>query len=220
MRSVRLLVTLGLVAVAAVGCGDHSASSGGHAGDLGSHDRARRVAAAWEGSEAARVWREGYYPLGAAVQLPDGAFRDDADKRAYATQNFELRVPLPGAPVKRGRIRWGDGGSLTVPLVSARAAFEAFGRGRNSGPALTVTGVRFGDMTVATSRGAAAVPAWLFTVKGYDTPLRRVAVTPSDLPRSPIGAVRGRTAELGPLAGLEVIAGDGRTLTLRAEHGA
>ncbi|MFH8388122.1 hypothetical protein [Streptomyces sp. NPDC018036] len=220
MRSVKLLVTLGLIAAAAVGCGDQDAASGGRTGDQSSRDRARRVAAAWEGSEAARTWRDGYYPLGAAVQLPEGAFHNDADKRAYTTQNFELRASLPGAPVKRGKVRWGDGDSLTVPLTSARAAYDKLGRGRNSGPALTVTGVRLGAMTMATSRGAATVPAWLFTIKGYDTPLKRVAVTPSETPHSPIGAVREQTAELGPLAGLEAIGGDGRTLTLRAEHGA
>jgi hypothetical protein len=32
--------------------------------------------------------------------------------------------------------------------------------------------------------------------------------------------VRQQTAELGPLAGLDTIAEDGRTVTLRAEHGA
>ncbi|MGW3910044.1 hypothetical protein ACWEBX_00735 [Streptomyces sp. NPDC005070] len=220
MRSVKLLVALGLVAAAAVGCGDDRAPAGGRAGGQDPHDRARRVAAAWEGSEAARVWRHGYYPLGDAVQLPEGAFHNDADKRAYTTQNFELRASLPDAPVKQAKIRWRDGDSLTLPLTSARAAYDKLGRGRNSGPALTVTGARLGEMTVPTSRGTATAPAWLFTVKGYDTPLKRVAVTPSELPRSPIGAVREQTAELGPLAGLDTIARDGRTLTLRAEHGA
>ncbi|WP_392972698.1 hypothetical protein [Streptomyces sp. LN245] len=83
-----------------------------------------------------------------------------------------------------------------------------------------MTAARLGEMTVPTSRGTATVPAWLFTVKGYDTPLKRVAVTPSELPRSPIGPVPKQTDELGPLVGLDTIARDGRTITLRAEHGA
>ncbi|WP_328663977.1 hypothetical protein [Streptomyces sp. NBC_00328] len=220
MRSVKMLVTLGLVAAAAVGCGDDRAPADNRAGNVDTAERARRVATAWEGSEAARVWRQGYYPLGDSVQLPDGAFHDDADKRAYATQNFRLRAPLPDTAKKQAKVRWRDGDSLTLPLASAREAYDKLARGSNSGPALTVTAARLGRMTVPTSRGTATVPAWLFTVKGYDTPLKRVAVTPSELPRSPIGPVPERTDELGPLVGLDTVARDGRTITLRAEHGA
>ncbi|MFE1285753.1 hypothetical protein [Streptomyces sp. NPDC058751] len=215
MRSCKLLVILGLVAAAAVGCGNQSAP-----GDDDTAERARRVAAAWEPSEAARVWRQAYYSLDDAVQLPDGAFHDDADKRAYATQNFDLRTSLPAPPKKPGKIRWSDGDTLSLPLISARAAYDKLDRGENPGPALTVTGVRLGDMTLLTSKGEATVPAWLFTLKGYDTPLKRVAVTPSKPPRSPIGAVQHETDELMPLDGLGTIARDGRTLTVRAKHGA
>lgn len=220
MRSVKLLVVVGLVAAAAVGCGKETAPGGG--GDEGTRadsKRARQVAAAWEGSEAARVWQQGYYPLGDAVQLPEGAFHNDADKRAYATQNFELRGSLPDAPQKKGKIRWRDGDSLAVPVTAARAAYEKLDRGGNPGPALTVTGARLGEMKLLTSRGTATVPAWHFTIKGYDTPLKRVAVTPSKLPRPPIGPVRQQTDELMPLDGLDLVAEDGRTLTLRAGHG-
>ncbi|WP_369249143.1 hypothetical protein [Streptomyces sp. R41] len=223
MRSVKLLVVLGLVTAAAVGCGTETTSGGDKVRDGGTaadQERARQVAAAWEGSEAARVWQRGYYPLGDAVQLPEGAFHDDADKRAYITQNFELRGSLPETPVKKGKIRWPGGDSLAVPVASARAAYEKLDRGGNPGPALTVTGARLADMTLLTSRGAATVPAWHFTIKGYDTPLKRVAVTPSKLPRPPIEPVPRQTAELGPLAGLDTVAEDGRTLTLRAQHGA
>ncbi|MFJ7965603.1 hypothetical protein [Streptomyces sp. NPDC096324] len=220
MRYVKLLVTLGLVAAAAVGCGDDRAPAGNSVRDVDTAERARRVATAWEGSEAARVWRQGYYPLGDAVQLPDGAFHNDADKRAYATQNFQLRTHLPDTAKKQAKVRWRDGDSLTLPLTSARAAYDKLDRGENPGPALTVTGARLGSMTVLTSRGKATVPAWLFTVKGYDTPLKRVAITPSKRPPSPIGAVQQETDELVPLSGLKTVAQDGRTLTVLAKHGA
>ncbi|MEY2242146.1 hypothetical protein AB8A21_04200 [Streptomyces sp. BF23-18] len=220
MRSYKLLVTLGLAAATVVGCGDLSAPGGGHVRDDDTAERARRVAAAWEGSEVARAWQRDYYLLGDAVQLPGGAFHNDADKRAYATRNFDLRTPLPDAPKKPGRIRWTDGEALTLPLTSARAAYDKLDRGESPGPALTVTGARLGDMTVLTSRGKATVPAWLFTVKGYDTPLKHIAVTPPKLPRPPIGAVQQETDELVPLHGLNTVAQDGRTLTVLAKHGA
>ncbi|MFD5818275.1 hypothetical protein [Streptomyces sp. NPDC127038] len=218
MRSVKLLVVTGLAAASTLGCGD-AATPGGDRAVVGT-ERAREVAAAWTGSEAARVWRQGYYPLGDAVQLPDKAFHDDNDKHAYITGNFRLEAPLPGTTKPEGEVRWSDGRSLTLPLTTARSAYDELARGGNSGPSLRVTGARLGTMTLLTSRGTATVPAWLFTIKGYDTPLKRVAVTPGKLPRPPIGPVRKQTAALGPLGGFEAVAGNGRTLTVRADHGA
>ncbi|MEV0220144.1 hypothetical protein [Streptomyces sp. NPDC050704] len=215
VRPAGLVVALGLFVVGVTGCGSETLTG------AGGGDRAQQVADAWEGSDAARLWREGYFPMGEAVQLPDGAFRNEADKRAYTTQNFELRGSLPDEALKKGQVRWRDGDSLPVSVASAQAAYEKLARGGNSGPRLTVTGARLGDMAMFTSRGMAKVPAWHFTVKGYDTPLKRAAVAPSKLARSPIKALpRDKaSAELSPLAGLVTVAKDGRTLTVRAEHG-
>lgn len=217
----RFLVVTGLFVTAAVGvsgCGDKY-------GDASAHDpartaeRARQVSEAWTGSEAARVWREGYFPLGDPVRLPEGAFHNDADKQAYQRQNFEVRASLPGAPPKKGEIRWRGGGSLAVPVVSARAAYEKVGGGSSPGPRLVLTGARLGEMTIHTSRGSATVPAWHFTIKGYDTPLKRVAVVASKLPRPPVKPVRDLTSDLWELAGLDSVSRDGRTVVLRAHHG-
>ncbi|NGN70366.1 hypothetical protein G5C51_41600, partial [Streptomyces sp. A7024] len=84
-------------------------------------------------------------------------------------------------------------------------------------PHLAVTGAKLGEMTVTTSRGPATVPAWVFTLDGYPSPLKRSAVVPSRLPRSPI---RRTSAVPGsPLEHLVRISADGRTLTVRALHG-
>lgn len=94
--------------------------------------RARQVADAWDGSEAARAWRKGYHPIGEAVELPEGAFRNVSDKRAYGARNFTLRGQLPAASGKNGRVKWESGGSLTLPLMEARQAYEAVARGSNN----------------------------------------------------------------------------------------
>ncbi|MGW3942475.1 hypothetical protein [Streptomyces phaeochromogenes] len=216
----RSLVGLGLFVTAAVGvtaCGDKYDDAGTH-DPARTAERARQVSDAWEGSEAARVWREGYFPLGDPVRLPEGAFHSDADKQAYQRQNFELRGSLPGAPPKKGEVRW-RGGSLAVPVVSARAAYEKVGGGSIPGPRLTVTGARLGEMTIHTSRGSATVPAWHFTIKGYDTPLKRVAVVASKLPKPPVKPAPDLTEDLWELAGLDTVSRDGRTVVLRAHHG-
>jgi hypothetical protein len=227
-RIAHLLVTLAFLtagAGAVTGCGsERAAGSGVQAPGTGqeprAESRARQVADAWDGSEAARQWRKGYYPMADAVQLPEGGLRDEADERAFTTQNFVLRGALPALPRKDGEVRWKSGASLTLPLMAAGKAYARVARGGNDGPHLTVTGAKPGEMTLATSRGPATVPAWLFTLEGYDTPLKRAAVGPSKLPESPIRPSRDVPAGTpAPLDRLVSVAGDGRTLTVLADHG-
>ncbi|MGC5004775.1 hypothetical protein [Streptomyces sp. DT203] len=227
-RTAGLLAVLALFTVGTVtSCGNETASGGRGTQVRGTdptpdpQDRARRVADAWDGSRAAESWAEGYYPMGETVQLPAGAFRNDADKRAYGAQNFVLRGELPTTSRKDGRVKWESGGSLTLPLMGSREAFEAIAGGGGDGPHLTVTGAELGSMPLVTSRGPATVPAWLFTLEGYDMPLKRVALSPSELPQPPIGpAGEVPTDKLAPLGGLAEVAGDGRSVTVVATHGA
>lgn len=222
----RVLAALVVLAagVATVSCGDErpgeasGARGGGQAPEAAV--RARLVAEAWDGSRAAEQWRAGYYPTGEDVQLPEDAFHDEAGKEAYGTRNLELRGELPDLKETKGTVRWENGGSLTLPLMDARKAYADLDRGSGPEP-LTVTRVRLGEMTMPTSRGPATVPAWLFTLDGYDTPLRRAALSPSQLPKPPTGPAGGRpTDDLGELLGLAGVAEDGRSVTVWAGHGA
>ncbi|MFI7016827.1 hypothetical protein [Streptomyces sp. NPDC050164] len=182
--------------------------------------RAREVAKAWDGSKAAEEWRKGYYPLGEAVQLPENGLSNAVDERAYQTKNFVLRGELPAGPHGDGQVQWKSGDALTLPLMGARQAYEALDRDSSPGPHLIVTGARLGEMTLVTNRGPATVPAWLFTLEGYDTPLKRVAVRPSKLPEPPIKpAASVPSGELWSLQRLVEIAGDGRSVTVVANHG-
>ncbi|MGY1577842.1 hypothetical protein [Streptomyces sp. MN13] len=219
-RSVRLV---GVALLVAVGGGALAAYAEEQRGDTGGPSpgaavRARLVAEAWDGSRAAEVWRAGYHPSGETVQLPEDALRG-TDKEAYAARDFELRGELPDLAREEGTVRWKGGGSLTLPLTDAREAFADLDRSDGRAP-LTVTGVRLGEMTLATDRGPATVPAWLFTLDGYGTPLKQAAVSPSEPPRSPIGPARDTLGdELGPLPGPGRVAVDGRTVTVVAWHG-
>ncbi|KMS77375.1 lipoprotein [Streptomyces viridochromogenes] len=216
-RTVGILTALGLFAA---GCGGGAADAGTSEPAPDTGPRAREVARAWEGSPAAENWRKGYHPVADPVQLPEDAFHNDADKEAYTSQNFELRGDLPETPAKDARVTWRNGDSLTLPLMRAREAYEQLDRNSSPGPRLTVTGAKLGETTLATSRGPATVPAWLFTLDGYDTPLKRVALAPSKPPKAPIGPVGDLGNDLWELGKVVEVAADGRSATVLAHHGA
>jgi hypothetical protein len=176
--------------------------------------RARHVAAAWDGSAAAAAWRAGYHPRGAVTQPPQGGWHSAADESAYRDRDLVLGGMLPATGPKHGRVAWADDVTLRRPLRAATAAYQALTRGHHpGGPHLTVTGARLGEMSVVTSRGPAVVPAWLFRLEGYDAPLKRAAAVPSALPRSPIGRMSGSTTIEG-LVGV-----DGWSVTVAFSHG-
>ncbi|WP_460326234.1 hypothetical protein [Streptomyces sp. O3] len=200
---------------AAVGCGSEQAAGDG---GTASSDRAQQVAAAWDGSPAAKAWRSGYHPMADVVQLPEGGLRNEAYTCAYQTQNLVWRGEFPASTPNEGRVVWKNGASLTRPLMGARQAYDSVALSPGDGEHLTVTGVRLGEMTLITSRGSASVPAWLFTLEGYASPLRRAAVLPSKLPQSPIKPAEA-AAQLNPVDRLAELTGGGRTVTVWARQG-
>ncbi|MFJ7148942.1 hypothetical protein ACIQVT_12180 [Streptomyces sp. NPDC100445] len=163
------------------GCGNDQRTDDGHANDQAlrrQEERARQVADAWHASAAAAAWKQGYYPMADLVQKPASGWHSKADEHAYETKNFTLRGHLPNTAATRGKVDCGSGKTLTRPLIGANQAYQSFALNRSDGPRLTVTGATLGTTTIATSRGKATVPAWLFTLESYDVPLKRVAVTP------------------------------------------
>ncbi|MDF3148392.1 MULTISPECIES: hypothetical protein [unclassified Streptomyces] len=218
-RTVQLLTALGLLA-AGCGAGSGAAGSGESEPAPDTRPRALKVAKAWDGSPAAEIWREGYYPMADPVQLPEGAFHNEADKEAYISENFVLRGDLPETPKRDAKVTWQDGDSLTLPLMGAREAYEKLDNNDSPAPRLTVTGAKLSETTLATSRGPATVPVWLFTLKGYDTPLKQVALNASKPPEAPIGPVDQVSDDLWELNKLVEVAADGRSVTVLAHHGA
>ncbi|MFI6244970.1 hypothetical protein [Streptomyces sp. NPDC051016] len=221
-RLTGLLLTPVLGACLLAGCDSGSPTDDGPAHSSPAQEqRAHRVADAWRGSAAATAWSRGYHPMADAVRIPESGWHTKADEQAYRSRNFLLRADLPTAAPDQGKVEWATGGTLARPLWGARKAYRSFALNDMEGPRLTVTGAKLGSTTIATSRGPATVPAWLFTLKGYDTPLERVAVAPSPLPRAPVAeAPQGSADGLNTVPGLTAIAKDGRSVTVRATHGA
>jgi hypothetical protein len=171
------------------------------------------VAEAWEGSDAPRRWAEEFHPLDPHVQLPEVGLREEFENGAV-----RALTSLPDESAD-GAIRWEDGETSPVALMSAADAFGEMDSGiaeRVEGyPAMEVTGVELGEMRLHTSRGPAEVPAWLFTLDGYDTPLRYAAVAVPPSPAAPIEpAPDDSENELTGPEGLGPLSEDGRRVTV------
>jgi hypothetical protein len=211
------LAALGLVG----GCGREQAAETAEQIPAGDADtgtpRMHEVAEAWRGSEAEGEWREGYFPIDGPAQLPEGGFREGADQRAYNRGGYTLDVELPDTPGD-GEIVWQDGTSLPITVESAQDTLGVVDTGASvgPGPTLSVTGAEAGEMRLRTSRGVAEVPAWHFTIDGYDTPLTVAAVPVPDPLRAPVDS----DDDVEKLLGLVSVAEDGRSVTVSAGHGA
>ncbi|MFF4132864.1 hypothetical protein ACFY1B_15165 [Streptomyces mirabilis] len=228
-RTARLLVSLALLSAGAgavTGCGsERAAGSGVEAPGTGqeprAESRARQVADAWDGSEAARQWRRGYHPMADAVQLPEGGPRDKADQRAFTTQSFVLRGALPALPPKNGEVRWKSGASLTLPLMEPREAYEKVAARRERRPAPDRDRGEAGrddpghQPGPGDRSGLAVHPGGL-----RHSAQARCRPPPPKLPESPIGPSRDVPAgTLVPLGRLVEVAGDCRSVTVLADHG-
>ena len=227
-RTVALLAA----ALAVAACGSQHAgppvtshvtpSAAGQSGPAAFVARARQVTAQWDRSQAARVWRTGLVLMDASDLTPvpsNAGFSSQREKDAFGSGHFRLAGALPAGPLP-GLVRWADGSTLRLPLLTARAAFADLAAERPCGGPfacgqLTVTGAQPGVVTVRTSRGLASVPAWRFTVAGLGWKVSEVAVARGALVVLPgYGPIPPAGRNTPGVGGASAVSGDGRTLAL------
>ncbi|WP_084956350.1 hypothetical protein [Thermoactinospora rubra] len=184
--------------------------------------RAREVAERWEGSREERAWREGFIPLQNLNLEVDWGRMPDWVGVSELNSVWKVEADLPSERPAPVRLRWDDGSTLTMPILSAKTAFARLSKPNDfvdeECPAkgcrpLRVIGAAMGEATVPTSRGQVRVPTWEFTVKGVPEPFRRVAVDPAAMGAPP----RARRGEFQEVFTYETVAPDG--LDLRYGHG-
>jgi hypothetical protein len=193
----------------------------------GFEDRAREVAARWQGSAEDRAWREGFVPL--EVMNPQGWARVGPIpawvNRSAHNGAWRLATELPADSPVRAGVRWPDGSVSQVPLITAASAYAEFGKPADlieeECPAkgcrpLRVTGAELGEVSLKTSRGTIRVPAWLFTVEGVEQKKVHVAVDPSAVTTRP-KRVRGDIEEV---MAFDLVAGKPDELLLKYGYGA
>lgn len=206
-------------------------------------DRAHQVADAWRASTTGSAWKTGFVPLqDLTVLLGDPAFTD-ATKVAFGNGWFRSTIMFSTLVPPQGQVRFADGGTLAVPVVPAGNAYADLDRGdprpcqpfgsavpfATSGPistkdpstkdpstcsSLTVTAARLGEVSVQTSRGAATVPAWIFTVPELKAEVARVAVAPAAISPLPSDAsVPPLPADSGFVGAMDIVSSVGPSLT-------
>jgi hypothetical protein len=192
--------------------------------------RASEIASAWAESGATAEWRAGFRPLAPLTVLPAQPMSDEV-AQALSTGWLRKTSPLSGQPQRDGEVRFENGETQPVALIPPLEAWEAVHEGsvgcpeqpaepssvstgpdwttgeQDRCPVLTVTGVRAGTVPIATSRGPAEVPAWLFDVDGLDEPLARVAVAPTAIadPMRLSGIDSGYLEGLAPALWLDAV---------------
>jgi hypothetical protein len=189
------------------------------------HALARHEASAWPNSPLGKVWKTGLVvPLADDLSSgPSGGFPSDETKEAFGNGDLVFTGPPPsGAP--DGLVTWPDGTSMKVTVLSAVQVFNAMKN--NTGgrcpscvtTPIAVTAANPTTMRVLTSRGAASVPAWSFTLQGVSTPVIQAALPPGSYVTQ--YSFRAPTEQLGLLGkGFAGVVGatasaDGRLLTL------
>ena len=134
----------------------------------------------------------------------------DNNKRALMGGSVEAGPGLDAATPPDGLVRWPDGTTASVGLMSGRQAVAAIKSGTHEPcgdcTPLRITAAQLTTGPIETSRGAATVPVWEFTVDGTAVKVTRVAIAnaiavelPSWNPNdSPVGiAIESATGTVG-----------------------
>lgn len=103
----------------------------------------------------------------------------DNNKIALMSGQVHAVRALPGAVPPAGEVRWSDGSTTSLALLSADQALAqiaAAAKPCDGCRPLRVTAARLVDEMVQTSRGPASAPAWEFGIEGTAVKVTRVAV--------------------------------------------
>ena len=176
------------------------------------HLQADAALAGWADAVAAGAGQQGFVPVGEMTgQVGDWeASTGDNNKSALMAGMVQATANLSAEAPPDGELRWQDGTTQTIQLISAQEALS--GMKTDGGGAcpdcvpLQITGARLTTGPVETSRGPATAPVWEFTVQGSAVRVTRVAIAarvsvappPSDPNNPPVGiSIESATGTVG-----------------------
>ena len=177
-----IVAAIGLT-ICLTGCavGAPSASADPDAARL--HRQAQAALDRWAAAIAAAGGGPAFVPVGELTgQIGDWeAEVGDNNKSALMAGLVQADIALPAEAPPGGTLRWRDGTTAGVRVISAQgalAAMTADGAGASCPECvpLLITGARLTTGPVETTRGPATAPVWAFTVKGTEVEVTRVAI--------------------------------------------
>jgi hypothetical protein len=146
------------------------------------HQQADAALARWADAAAATGPQQAFVPVGEMTgQVGDWEVSTgDNNKSALMAGMVQAAANLSGEAPPDGEVRWQDGTTETMPLISAQDALSAMRTDRGGAcpecTPLQITGARLTTGPAETSRGPATVPVWEFTVRGTAVRVTRVAI--------------------------------------------
>ncbi|MGD0409133.1 MAG: hypothetical protein ABSB34_09110 [Candidatus Limnocylindrales bacterium] len=173
---------LGIAAVVALAVGASGCSLLSKDDSARLHQEAQADLTRWADAITAAGGQTAFVPVGElTAQVGDWELAvGDNNKPALMAGLVEAAVSLPAETPPNGELRWPDGSSATVRLISAQQALaelKAEGSGSCSDCVpLQVTGAKLTDGQVQTSRGPAEAPVWEFTLQGTAVMVTQVAI--------------------------------------------
>jgi len=151
------------------------------------HLQARALLDRWAAAVAAAGGPPWFYVAPGLESAPLGEwesvdFGGNAKIALYAGALVASTTLSDGTPPP-GEVRWADGVTRILPLMSANDALEALKADGNQQCGdchpLILTGATLSFADITTSRGQASVPVWEFAIDGTAVRVARVAVSPS-----------------------------------------
>jgi hypothetical protein len=177
------------------------------------HQEAQTDLARWADAVAAAGGEAAFVPVGELTGQVGDWEPDvgDNNKIALMAGLVEAAVSLPADTPPDGELRWPDGSTTTVRLISARQALagltaEATGSSCPDCTPLQIRGARLTTASIQTSRGPATAPVWEFTLQGTAVKVTRPAVAagvtvtppPWDPNNAPVGiSIESATGTVG-----------------------
>lgn len=148
------------------------------------HRQAQEALARWDAAVKAGAGGSEFILVGDTTLMVGEDWGPNIDggnsKMAWYAGLFVAATPLASDRPPDGSIKWQDGTTQTLPVISAQQAFSNL-KAAAVQPCpecvpLQITGARLTTATFQTSRGPAQAPAWEFSLKDTAVKLDQVAV--------------------------------------------
>jgi hypothetical protein len=183
--------------------------------DARMHDQAVDALVRWD-QAIAGITGPVFLPVGDSFgQIGQWEPGNEHNKDSLAFGLFVVDGDLPASPSATAQVRWDDGTTATLPMLSAVDAYDQAPRMSSTCDNCTplhITGATLTSDKAETTHGSATIPVWVYSLAGTSVRLTRPAVA-----EPPVKLTPPPWDSTNPPAGLQidsaVVWADGLTLT-------